>query len=227
MKLDEDYEKPGFLQKYGFLLGIVALLVVAGVLLGGKFLSGKKEAPRKAPEIVMIRPIPTPPPPAQPKPPEPPKEVVDQMVKQDTVTPDDEKPDEAPAPASAGLTTNNSGTGGVDMGLGAAGKGGAQLAGGARGPRSQFGWYAAQVQTTIQGALSRNTLTAKASFENEVRIWADITGRIIRVKLKGSTGDAAVDRAINETLGGLLLQQPPPTDMKMPIVMRLKASRPN
>ena len=175
----------------------------------------------------MIRPLPAPPPPPQQKPPEPPKQV-EQMDKQDSVTPDDEKPDESPQPSGPSITTSIMGNGPDAFGVGASRRGGDQLTdGGSRGQRSRFGWYAAQVQNTIQGALGRNGLTNKAKFENEVRIWADITGRITRVKLKGTTGDSAVDQAINEVLSGLLLQQPPPADMKMPIVMKLSAHRPN
>jgi len=45
--------------------------------------------------------------------------------------------------------------------------------------------------------------------------------------LGGSTGDAALDRTIiDEVLTGLQIPQPPPDDMKMPIVMRVTARRP-
>jgi len=224
---DDQYEQRGFLQKYGFALGIGAVgLVVIGLIVG-QMLTSKKEAPRRQQEVVMIRPLPAPPPPPQQKPPEPPKQV-EQMDKQDSVTPDDEKPDESPQPSGPSITTSIMGNGPDAFGVGASRRGGDQLTdGGSRGQRSRFGWYAAQVQNTIQGALGRNGLTNKAKFENEVRIWADITGRITRVKLKGTTGDSAVDQAINEVLSGLLLQQPPPADMKMPIVMKLSAHRPN
>jgi len=224
---DDQYEQRGFLQKYGFALGIGAVgLVVVGLIVG-QMMTGKKEAPRRQQEVVMIRSIPTPPPPPQQKPPEPPKEV-DRMEKQDTVTPDDEKPDDSPKEAAPSITTSIVGNGPDAFGVGAARRGGDQLTeGGSRSQRSRFGWYAAQVQNSIQGALSRNSLTNRAKFENEVRIWADITGRITRIKLKASTGDAALDQAINESLNGLMLQQPPPADLKMPIVMRLSARRPN
>ncbi len=60
------------------------------------------------------------------------------------------------------------------------------------------------------------------------RIWLDATGRITRATLAGSTGDPATDTAIRqEILTGLQLQAPPPDGMPMPIVMRLKATRPN
>ena len=118
------------------------------------------------------------------------------------------------------------GPGSDGFGLGAGGRGGLAGGGGNGRVRSRFGWYAAEVQRTIQEALGRNRLTSRAQFENKVRIWTDMTGRVTRVKLEGSTGDPAVDRAIGEALAGLQLQDPPPKDMPMPIVMRLAAHRP-
>lgn len=77
-------------------------------------------------------------------------------------------------------------------------------------------------------ALGKNRRTRSASLSVKVRIWADATGRITRASLSGSTGDPATDKAIeNEILTGLQLQEPPPDDMPMPIVMRITAKRPN
>jgi len=223
---DDQYEERGFLQKYGFALGIGAVgLVVIGLVVG-QMLKGKKEAPRRQQEVVMIRSIPTPPPPPQPKPPEPPKQVEEKMMDQTPVDASEDKPDESPAEAP-GVTTSLVGTGGPDFGLKAARRGGDLLegGGGGKGPRSPFGWYAAKVQKSIQDALTRNSVTSKARFEKKVRVWTDLSGRITRAKLEGSTGDKTVDQAINEALTGLQLQEPPPAGMPMPIVMRLSALR--
>jgi TonB family protein len=94
--------------------------------------------------------------------------------------------------------------------------------------KSKFGGYAAQVQARITDALRNNPRTRMASMKIEVRIWADSTGRVTRATLGSSTGDSALDTAIrDEVLNGLQLSQPPPSDMPMPIVMRLSARRPN
>jgi len=93
---------------------------------------------------------------------------------------------------------------------------------------SPFGWYATQVQATIGDALRKNSHTRSASYSVKVRVWPDLTGRITRAQLVGSTGDPAVDQAIkNEVLTGLSLQEPPPTGMPLPIVMRFNARRTN
>ena len=56
----------------------------------------------------------------------------------------------------------------------------------------------------------------------------DASGRVTRATLSGSSGDPGIDAAIREEiLTGLKFQAPPPDGMPMPIVMRLKATRPN
>jgi TonB family protein len=60
-----------------------------------------------------------------------------------------------------------------------------------------------------------------------VRIWADADGLITRVELSKSSGNAALDDAVeNQVLRHLQLSQPPPPDMPMPIVMKLTSEQP-
>jgi hypothetical protein len=89
-----------------------------------------------------------------------------------------------------------------------------------------FGWYAAIVQQQIEAALRANPRTRSAVLEVQVRLWADATGRITRVELAPSTGDAEIDAALrNEVLGGLVLREPPPKNMPMPVVARITERR--
>ena len=61
----------------------------------------------------------------------------------------------------------------------------------------------------------------------KMRVWTDETGRISRVELAGSTGDASLDAALeNQVLPGLQLSEGPPEGMPMPILLRLTAQRP-
>lgn len=226
MNFDEQYEERGPLQKYGFPLGIGAVALVVIVLVAGQLTKTKKEAPRKQQEVVMIKPLPTPPPPPQQKPPEPPKETVDKMMEQTPVDANEDKPDEAPAEAP-GVTTSITGTGGPDFGLKAARGGGDMVgSGGGHKASSPFGWYAARVTKSIQSALARDGVVNKASFQVTVRLWLDLSGRVVRTKLAKSTGDSSVDQAIVERMNGIQLDEPP-HDMPMPIVMRYTARRPN
>ena len=62
----------------------------------------------------------------------------------------------------------------------------------------------------------------------QVRLWADSTGRVTRVTISPSTGDAELDAIIrDEVLGRLTLREPPPRDMPMPVVTRVTARRPS
>ena len=101
------------------------------------------------------------------------------------------------------------------------------IGGGGRGG-SKWGWYAGQVQNRLADALRNNPLTKRAGFTNTIKVWSDNTGRITRVKLTSSTGDSKLDNAIeSEVFNGLVLTEPPPDDMPMPINLRLTARKSN
>lgn len=214
-----DYEERGFLQRFGFVIGIAAVAGVAAIFVFTHH-SGPGTKTIRPPEIVMIHPVLPPTPPPTP-PPEPPREIVQKMIEQTPMDKPEDKPDE-PKDAQPAVTTNIVGNGSDGFGLGAGGGGGS---GGRSGPRSRFGWYAGQVQRMVQEALSRNRSTSLAEFTDRVKIWADATGRVTRVKLERSTGSDVVDQAINQALNGLQLQEAPPADMPMPITMRIVARR--
>jgi hypothetical protein len=103
------------------------------------------------------------------------------------------------------------------------GPGGNGLLNGGRGIR--FGRYAAQVQSGIKEALLQNNKTSTASISGVViRIWIDKTARVTRAQLVDTTGNPSLDSAItNDVLTGLQLKEAPPSDMPMPIVLRLTA----
>lgn len=134
------------------------------------------------------------------------------------------KSPDAPAPGPLGLDAEAEGPG-DSFGL-AGTPGGSGLLGGGGGG-SRWGWYATIVQNQIEEALRSNRKTRNSRARVEVRLWADASGRVMRVAMVSSTGDAEIDRAIeNEVLAGMLLKEPPPRDMPMPIVTRLTARRP-
>jgi outer membrane biosynthesis protein TonB len=142
-----------------------------------------------------------------------------------------EKPDDKPAdePKDEPIGTAIGGGEGSGLALGGGSGGGRGMIGGGTGKGgSKWGWYAGTVQTRIAEALRQHPLTKRAGFTNTVKIWSDATGRITRVRLSSSTGDRAVDTAIeNEVLNGLVLTEPPPNDMPMPINLRISARKPN
>lgn len=93
------------------------------------------------------------------------------------------------------------------------------------GGNTRFGSYAAEVQSGIKEALLQNSKTRTASISGVViRIWIDNTARITRAELVGTTGSLSLDSAITDkVLTGLQLKEPPPSDMPMPIALRLTA----
>jgi len=101
--------------------------------------------------------------------------------------------------------------------------GGVRLSNG--GNSTRFTSYAAQVQSGIKEALLRNNKTRTASISGvRIRIWVDNTGRVTRAQLVDSTGNPSLDSAITDrALTGLQLKEPPPSDMPMPILLRLSA----
>ena len=231
-----DEEELGFYRRYRYLIWAGgAVMLVAPIALAMRTLTTTKETPRSQP-ITLVKllppaPTPTPPPPAPQSTP-----LQQQMIEQkQMIEPEtkplhpDEKPKEDSKKAPPGpLGVNSKGEGSSDA-FGLVGRqGGNGLLNGGGGAGSRFGWYASQVQSRIEEALRQNGRTRTASMRLQVRIWADNTGRITRAQLSGSTGDPALDQAIaNEVLTGLQLQEPPPSDMPMPIVLRLTGRRPN
>lgn len=210
--------------KTGVALGLVAV-ITAGVVLVRQLGGEKKSAPRLEQTMVAIKPLPPPPPPPPP-PTTPPQQ---QTEEQTQVSEQDMKPaDEAPADPSPSLGTGLTGSGPSDgFGLGGKDKGyiGGRGAGGGGG--SRFGGYFTQVVQAITDALGRNPATRNAKFDVRVRVWSDATGRVSKVRLLSSTGEADLDRAIRtEALLGCQLPDIP-ADMHMPLELRLNLRRPN
>uniref|UniRef100_Q07KZ1 Energy transducer TonB n=1 Tax=Rhodopseudomonas palustris (strain BisA53) TaxID=316055 RepID=Q07KZ1_RHOP5 len=236
---DDDDEDTGRGSSRRSLLRYGAALAVVAVLFGGAYLflaSGDDTPPpRQVRELTVVNILPPPPPPPPPQQmPEP------QMVEQPKMAdpefkeekqvdkPKDEpvrdaKNDEPPGPLS--LDAKAVGPGDL-FNLG--GKPGGSPYGGGGGGGSRWGWYATIVQSQVEAALRANGKTRHAVMQMQIRFWADSTGRISRVELVSSTGDAELDGIIrNEVLGNLVLREPPPKDMPMPMVTRVTARRPS
>jgi len=226
--LYDDDESPTFLERHRVAFSIAAILIIGfGVTTLAKKFSSKGGSSRKGPEMVSVRlppPAPTPPPP--PATPPPPQEMKqEKMVEQAPVDENEEKPKDEPPP-SASISTGIKGDGNAD-GFGVGGGKGNGMIGGPSRPRSKWGWYAAQVQSSIADVLHRNPQIRTASLGLNVRIWADATGRVIRAKISGTSNDPKTDQALQDALMGVQLKEAPPAGMEMPIVMRITAQRPN
>ena len=211
-----------------------ALVMLAGV--GAWLMLGDKTPPpRRVPEPIIVRLVPPPPPPPPPpevKPPEP--EMIEQpkMVEPETKDepieeqPKDEAKDDAndePPPGPLALDAEAEGPGDA-MGLGANPGGTGLLSGHGR---SRWGWYASMVQAEIEAALRNNAKTRNALMQAQLQLWADSSGRINRVQIVSSTGNAELNAVLqNVVLNGLRLREGPPGDMPMPMVTRITVRRP-
>jgi len=223
---DSEEEEKTFFQRYRMVI-IGGVVLIGGVVAFASKMSGNKSTASSKPiemTAVRIQLPPTPPPP--PPPPPPPQQEVkeEKMVEQ---APVNEPPPEAAPDSSPDLGTAIKGDGPPD-GFGLSGRGGGKPGGRSGAANSKYGNYAYQLQTKISDAIRNHPNTRSASIRGlKVRVWADSTGRITRVKLAGSTGDTKADQALaGEALVGIQLQEPPPAGMPMPIVMRVNAKRP-
>ena len=217
--------------RHGAALAVIAILVggIVYVFVGHDDLP----PPRQVRELTIVNVMPPPPPPPPPPQKLPEQKMIEQpkMAEQElkedkpVEKPKDEpakdaKNDEPPGP----LSLDAKATGPGDL-FNLGGKPGGSPYGG-RGGGSRWGWYASIVQSQIESALRANDKTRNAVLQVQVRLWADGSGRVSRVQLVSTTGDAGLDAVIrDDVLGHLVLREPPPKDMPMPLVARLSARR--
>jgi hypothetical protein len=214
-----------------------AALAAIAVLFGGAifFLSSHDDMPppRQVRELTIVNIVPPPPPPPPPKMPE--QKMIEQpkMAEQEFK---EDKPLEKPKDEPIKDAKNSEPPGPLSLDAKAVGPGdlfnlGGRPGGnpyGGGGGGSRWGWYASIVTAQVESALRSNAKTSRLVATAQIRLWADNSGRVFRVVLTPSTGDADVDAVIrNEVLGGLVLREPPPKDMPMPIVARWTARRPS
>ena len=79
------------------------------------------------------------------------------------------------------------------------------------------------VAAHVQEALSHDDKLRYGHFLVELQMWLDRLGRVTRIQLITSSGDAATDSAVTRTLSGLSLGEPPPDAMPQPIRLRARA----
>ncbi|HUM12988.1 MAG TPA: TonB family protein [Myxococcaceae bacterium] len=237
---DSPVQRAGdFVRRNALQLGLGAVLV-SGAAYGVRWIVLNRESPppRKVMQFSVVTVQPRPPEKPPPPPPPVPQPRVEEETTRVNLKPQDLLPPDEPRPASppAGplaLATEGEGPGDAfnlagnpgGRGLlsgGGLGDGSGGLGGGGGNP---FGWYYAQVADELGDALRRDRRITSASLRVELRLWTDPSGRVSKVQLLRSTGDAAVDQAI-QSIVGLRLRQPPPPGSPMPMVLRVTARRP-
>ncbi|WP_052573863.1 hypothetical protein [Haloferula sp. BvORR071] len=212
--------------------GLAALAIAAASTLtgcGGKTTVAKKKAAPVVVEVSLPPPPPVviPPPPPKEEPP-PPEEQKPEMVEQAPV--EETPPDPGPVDEPPQLGTNMAPGNGPDNGYGVGGKGngggnGRGSIGGQGG--SRFGRQALMIQNTVAGELRRNPKTKSAVFSGKVALWVDSSGRITKAKAVGTLGGSGVDESVPATLIGLQFPEALPSDMPMPVQMRVAGRKVN
>lgn len=227
--LPPEEPEESFLKRRGVVIGVAAVVLGAVAYFASSGGSAPKpEVKKSAPApVVMIKPLPPPPPPPPPKvQPPPPKQEEKKVVEEKPMDVPQAKPEPA-KPAEAPMSTSLKGNGPSQLAYGRGGGVIGGTGGGGNGVGGDvFKWYAGQAARPVQDALRMHPRTRTASMRIVASIWVDGAGKIERARLDGSTGDPALDSAIqNEVLPGVALSEAPPAGMKMPIKLRLIAQR--
>jgi periplasmic protein TonB len=217
------------LLRYGAAFVVIAMLFGAVILFVGH---DDMPPPRQVRELAIVNIMPPPPPP-----PPPPPMIEQKMIEQPKMAEQEfkeDKPVEKPRDEPVKDAKNNEPPGPLSLDAKAVGPGdlfnlGGKPGGnpyGGGGGGSRWGWYSTIVSTQAHDALVANPKTRNMVTQIQIRLWADATGRVTKVLLGSSTGDAELDAIIrNEVLGKLTLREPPPKDMPMPVVTRVTAQR--
>lgn len=212
--------------------GCVGLaLLGAGVFLVNLVLS--PAGPMRKDEVSTIRLLKPPPPVQKEKPPEP-KPVLkkQETVKQFIAGPaknqnNANKPNQKPAGKQLGLDAKG-GAGGDSFGL-VGNKGGASLIGGGGGGLgSPFSAYGRLIETELDQRIKKRLTeiggVPKGKFQVIVRIALDGTGRIVNFRIVTPSGNAKLDKIVQEALqfgGGI--SEPPPSGMPRGVNIRISA----
>lgn len=215
-------------------------LALATVLFAGSgyFFLGHDDMPppRQVRELTIVNIVPPPPPP--PPPPRPPEQKMVEQPKMAEREFKEDKPLEKPKDEPVKSAKNDEPPGPLSLDAKATGPGdlfnlggkpgGSPYGGGGGGGGSRWGWYASMVQAQIEAALRANPKTRNAVMQVQIRLWADSTGHVSKIQLVSSTGNAELDSVIRQDVfAGLMLREPPPKDMPMPMVTRVTARRPS
>lgn len=211
--------------KYIAAAGLALAAIVVAVLA----LSSDSPPPKPQKQQTMRVVLPPPPPPPPKKEPEPEK-VMEQPKNAEPNKPSkaiENKPAQKPnpAPASAPLTAA-AGAGANAYGLAVGNGSGGSIGGGGGGGGGggKFGAYGSQIVAELQAAISRDEITRIGKYPSiSMRLWLNPAGKILRVQLVTSTGDAAMDQALTRVITALGSVAAPPADLPQPVNMRVRA----
>ncbi len=190
-------------------------------------------APKKkvVQQISLVKP---PMPKKEEKPPEPEK-VERPQVKDEVQIPqpqDQPRQDDSPPPA-ANLGVDADGGSGSD-GFGLVGNRGGRdittIGGtgtgsgtGVGGGRPNYGFYTTQLQSQIQEELNKTDQLRGSEYRALVNVWVGADGKVARVELASTTGDAGTDALLRQSIAQVQRLRAPPENMPQPLRLRISA----
>nr|WP_069224789.1 energy transducer TonB [Burkholderia vietnamiensis] len=189
--------------------------------------AGVKRA--SAPQVTTVIPLPPPPPPPPKQP--PPEKVKDEVktpVERPTIAP---KPSEAPKPSDdqpKQMTMNAPAQAGTDsFNIGAGDGSGMVGSGGGKFGNASYAQYMVYV---LQRAIEQDKGVQEAGgarFAGSLNLWMDASGRITKVTIAQSTGDAKIDAAVLAAVESLgRVDEAPPPATAYPVLVRLQGRKP-
>ncbi|NIF90060.1 TonB family protein [Burkholderia gladioli] len=210
------------------LIALVAAGVVALIWHFASDTAGVKRV--SAPQVTTVIPLPPPPPPPPQKPPpEKVREEVKTPLDKPTVAP---KPAETPKPSDnqpRQMTMNAPAQAGTDsFGIGAGD--GSGMVGSGGGGRFGNASYAQYMVYVLQRAIEADKGVQEAGgtrFSGSLDLWMDASGRITRVTVAQSTGDARIDAAVVAAVEALgRVDEAPPAGTAYPVTVRMQGRKP-
>lgn len=204
---------------------VTVILCVAAGLVRALVADAPPQDARKPQQITLLKP--PPPPPKVEEPPPPPEVQEEVKIPEPEALPEDlpELADEAPPPGDALGLDADGGAGTDGFGL-AARRGGRGLL---EGGGDAQAWFEGELSRQLTAALNRvlrdadASKTERATFNLRVRVAPD--GRVELAQLLDSTGDPALDRALEQALAGVRLGRAPPDDVRRALRMRVSTTR--
>jgi hypothetical protein len=201
------------------------------ILLVGLLATGCDQKPAPKQEKLMMVSLPPPPvkppptPPPQQQPPEPKiadqKQTIDPDPKPAAAKPEPVKAPDEPPPS---MGSNIKGNGSDGFGLSGSGNGGFVGRGGkGNGSSDRYAAQRAQLQGAIATSLRQDKRTRAASFNIQLRLWIDTSGKITRAEPVAGDDSASAAAA----LVGQRVFEGLPEGFPIPVLTRVAGRRPN
>lgn len=219
----------------GLAIGVVALALLAALV--WYLLSDTASQKRQVADAPMLMLPPPPPPPPEPeKLPEPePEKIKPELTPPEPtpVEPQEAPKDDAPPSPTPDLgdpvTIDGPAQAGTDAFGISAGRGGG-MTGGTGGGGGGLGtaYYARYASNALQQALARDPRTRQLNLgEIHLDLWLDTAGRITRMQLAKSTGDAQSDEAVLAAARDMgRFDEGPPASVGFPMRVSMRGRRP-